>query len=445
MNIKQSCCLVGLCLSMTYMAWAKPMQSTLVDNIVANVDNQIILQSELETAYQQYLSQGGEGEPNLKCKILESLILNKALLVHAKQKGIVVTREEVDQALSRRMQYWVTQAGSEASLAHHFGKSIVAIKNELRKTLQEQLILEKTQAQIIKEVTATPQEVNAFFDALSPQERPYCRAEVVVRQIVQYPKVDQQVTGRLVAQLQALQVRLQNGEHFEDLARAYSQDLGSAPQGGELGFWRLGELAPAYEAAALALQPGEVSEPVETRFGFHLIQLIAREKDRYNSRHILLKTDADKADIGAAKAYLAALRDSILAGKQTFEEAAIASSEDTSTASVGGLLTGGQGGVRMVTDDLPPDVYFAIDQLAPGAISDPIVLSTPDNQKVVSIFLLEERVAPHEANLVQDYAKIQQQLINKKQATALEAWFKEVQANVSIKVAPEYQHCELLK
>ena len=99
----------------------------------------------------------------------------------------------------------------------------------------------------------------------------------------------------------------------------------------------------------------------------------------------------------------------------------------------------------MVTDDLPPDVYFAIDQLAPGAISDPIVLSTPDNQKVVSIFLLEERVAPHEANLVQDYAKIQQQLINKKQATALEAWFKEVQANVSIKVAPEYQHCELLK
>ena len=445
MNIKRSCYLIGLCLSLTYIAQAQSAPGTLVEKIVANVDNQLILQSELETAYQQYLLQGGKEVPDLRCKVLESLILNKALLAKAQQEGIVVTSEEVAQELSRSMQYLVTQAGSEAGLAQCWGKSMEEIKSELRATLKEQLMLERMRAQIIREVSATPQEVQSFFEALPPQERPYYPAEVVVRQIVRYPQVSQQEKDTLVAQLRALQVRLQHGEPFEALAQEYSQDPGSAPQGGELGFWRLGELAPAYEAAALALQPGEVSEPVATPLGFHLIQLIAREKDQYNSRHILRKPNPEMLDLAAAKTYLAQLRAAILAGKVTFEEAASTSSEDSSTASSGGLLTGAHGGVRMVIDDLPPDVFFAVEQLAPGAIADPVVFTAPDNREAVRLLLLEERIPPHQANLAQDYAKIQQLLIDKKRTTALQAWFEGVQASASIKVAPEYQHCELLK
>ena len=446
MNIKRSCYLVGLGLSLTYyMARAQPVPGTLVEKIVANVDNQLILQSELETAYQQYLLQGGQEVPDLKCKVLESLMLNKALLAKAQQEGIVVTSEEVAQELSRRMQYLVTQAGSEAGLAQYWGKSIEEIKSELRAKLKEQQQLERMRAQIIREVSATPQEVQAFFEALPPQEQPYYPAEVVVRQIVRYPQVSQQAKDTLVAQLRALKVRLQHGESFEALAQAYSQDPSSAPQGGELGFWRLGELAPAYEAAALALQPGEVSEPVATPLGFHLIQLIAREKDRYNSRHILRKPTPEMLDLAAAKTYLAQLRAAILAGKVTFEEAAKTSSEDSSTASSGGLLTGAHGSVRRVIDDLPPDVFFAVEQLAPGAIAGPVVFTAPNNQEAVRLLLLEEKIPPHPANLAQDYAKIQQLFIEKKRTTALQAWFKEVQASASIKVAPEYQHCIMLK
>ncbi len=445
MNIKQSCCLIGLGLSMTYMAWAQAPQGTLVDKIVARVDNQIILQSELETACQQYLLPGGQEMPDLMCKVLANLIRNKALLAKAKQEGVVVTSEEVAQELSRRMKYLVTQAGSEAELAQYWGKSIPEIKKELRAQLKEQLMLERMRAQIIREISATPQEVKSFFENLTTQERPYYPAEVVVRQIVRYPQVSQQATDALVAQLKALKRRLQNGERFEALAQTYSQDPGSAPQGGELGFWRLGELAPAYEAAALTLQPGEVSEPVTTQLGVHLIQLIAKDKDRYNSRHILLKPNPAMLDLETAKNYLIQLRSSILASELTFEEAASTSSEAASTASMGGALTGEQGNVSMVIDDLPPDVFFAIEPLAPGGISDPVVFTTSDSQEAVRILLLEEKIAPHQANLAQDYAKIQQLLIDKKRTTALQAWFEGVQASASIEVAPEYQHCSMLK
>jgi peptidyl-prolyl cis-trans isomerase SurA len=248
-----------------------------------------------------------------------------------------------------------------------------------------------------------------------------------------------------MTQLKALKVRLQNGEDFEVLAQEYSQDPGSALQGGDLGFWRLGELDPAYEAAALVLQPGEVSDPVATQFGCHLIQLIVREKDRYNSRHILFKYTPDVLEIEAAKTELAQLRDAILAGEITFEQAAIKSSEDPLTAPSGGLLTGGDAGAKILIDDLPSDVYFAIEQLAPGAISDPMLFTAADGRAAVRIIFLEEKIAPHQINLAQDYAKIQQLLIDKRRTTELQKWFECVKASASIHVAPEYQNWELFK
>jgi len=442
MTIKQRYYLTVFCLVLTRIAWAELPQGTLLDKIIANVDNQIILQSELEAAYQHYLLQGGTEGPDLQCKMLEQLIINKVLLAKAKQEGVVVEEEVIVQALSDKMQQLLARVGSEAKLVQYWGKPIAAIKSEIQETLNEHLTLDRMRVKLTKDISATPQEVKNFFEALPFQERPYYPAEVVVRQIVQYPQVSQQEKDALLAQLKALKVRLQNGEDFEALAREYSQDPSSAPQDGALGFWRLGELVPAYEAAALALQPGEVSDPVITPFGFHLIQLIAREKDRYNSRHILLKLNPEALDIEAAQTKLARLRAAILAGKVTFEQAAKKFSEDLSTASSGGLLTGGYGGTRMLIDALPPDVYFAIEQLAPGAISDPMPFTTADKQEAVRIIFLEARVAPHQANLVQDYAKIQQMLIDKKQADVLQKWLERARASASIYVVPEYQHCK---
>jgi peptidyl-prolyl cis-trans isomerase SurA len=444
MTIKRRYSLIVLCLVLTRVAWAEPPQGTLLDKIIANIDNHIILQSELEAAYQHYLLQGSTEVPDLKCKLLEQLIINKVLLSKAKQEGVVVEKEVVAQALIDRMQHLLAHVGSEEELVQYWGKPIAAIKSEIREKLNEQLTLDRMRNQLIKDISVTPQEVKEFFEALPFQKQPYYPAEVVVRQIVQYPQVSQQEKDTLLARLKALKVRLQNGEDFGTLAQEYSQDPGSAPQGGALGFWRLGELTPAYEAAALALQPGEVSDPVITPFGSHLIQLIDREKDRYNSRHILLKPNPEALDIEAAKTKLAQLRAAILAGKVTFEQAAKNFSEDPAATSSGGLLTGGYGGTRMLIDALPPDVYFSIEQLAPGAISDPMPFTTADEREAVRIIFLEERIAPHQANLVQDYAKIQQMLIDEKRVTVLQKWLERARASASIYVAPEYQHCKPL-
>lgn len=445
MNIKQKCYLVVLCLGVGHVVWAESPQSMLLDKIVANVDNHIILQSELETAYQQYLLQVGKEVPDLKCKILEQLIFNKMLLARAKQEGVVVERETIAQALSGKLQHLLAQVGSEAKLVQYLGKPIEEIKSEIRKNIKEQLILDNMRAQLIKDISVTPQEVKEFFDLLPEQERPYYPAEVAIRQIVRYPQASQQTKETLTTQLKALKVRLQNGEDFEVLAQEYSQDPGSALQGGDLGFWRLGALDPAYEAAALALQPGEVSDPVTTQFGVHLIQLIVREEDRYNSRHILLKYGPDALGIEVVQEQLAQLRADILAGKVTFEQAAIESSEDPLTAPSGGLFTGGDGEARMLIDDLPPDVYFAMEQLPPGAISDPVLFTTADGLEAVVIIFLAEKVAPHQANLVQDYEKMQQLLIDRRRTAELQKWVERVKASISIYVAPEYQNCALFQ
>jgi peptidyl-prolyl cis-trans isomerase SurA len=445
MNFKQKCYLVVLCLGLARVVWAESPQNTLLDKIIANVDNQIILQSELETSYQQYLLQVGKEVPDLKCKILEQLILNKMLLARAKQEGIVVEREIIAQTLSDRMQYLLAQVGSEAKLVQYLGKPIEEIRSELREKIKEQLMLDNMRVQLIKDISVTPQEVKEFFDLLPEQEKPYYPAEVAVRQIVRYPQASQQAKETLIAQLKALKVRLQNGENFETLAQEYSQDPDSAPQGGDLGFWRLGELDPAYEAAALALQPGDVSDPVATQFGYYLIQLIVREQDRYNSRHIMLKYTPEVLEIEAAKTELAQLRDAILAGEITFEQAAIKSSADPLTAPNGGLLTGGDGGAKILIDDLPSDVYFAIEQLTPGAISDPMLFTAANDREAVRIIFLEEKIAPHQINLMQDYAKIQQLLIDRRRVAELQKWIERVKASASIYVAPEYQDCVLFR
>ena len=298
---------------------------------------------------------------------------------------------------------------------------------------------------IVNDLSVTPTEVKAFFAKLPTDSLPYYSSEVEVRQIVRYPTLSQQDKAAIVERLKALKARIQAGEQFEQLAKQYSEDPGSASSGGELGFWKLGVLAPEYEAAALALQPGEVSDPVATQFGFHLIQLIARDKDRYNSRHILIRPDATALDLEKAKTYLNKLCTSILQGDITFEKAAQESSEDALTAPRGGLLTGGSGGVRMAIDDLPPDVFFAVDHLAPGTISEPVEFTTPDNRQAVRILFLKDKVAPHQANLEQDYEKLQQMALNAKRSTALQAYFESMKADASIDVAPEYQHCMLLK
>lgn len=422
--------------------WALPSPNILLDRTIATVDGQIILQSELEAIYQQYVWQG-EGEvPNLKCKLLEQLILNKMLLAAAVQEKVSVDAKEVTYVLDSKMQELLEQTGSEENLVQYWGKPIEAIQSELKEVLEEQLLLRKMRDRIERDISGTPKEVSAFFEALPMQERPFYPTEVVLRQIVKYPQVSPQAKDTLIAQLKLLKVRLQNGEDFKDLAQEYVQDLASISQV-DLGLRRLGELDTAYETAALALQPGELSDPVVTPSGFYLIQLVVREKDRYHSRCILLKPNVEALDIAGVRAQLTQLRANVLKGKLTFEQAAIDTSEDQATATNGGLLTAKNGSIRIAVDDLPPDIYFIIDEMAPGAVADPMLFTTAEGRTAVRILTLEEKIAPHQANLALDYTKIQQLYMDEKRVAALQKWGERAKESTKVTIIPDYQCCDL--
>lgn len=432
-------------MGLTSSAIAEPQQGTLVDKIIARVDNQVILRSELEEALQQCQAQGGPLGPDLKCRILSRMLFDKTLLARAQAEGVSVAKAHIEAKYNHIMQELLSQLGSEAMIAQRMGKPIQALKEAIRESIEEQLIIEQMKEKIIGDLSVTPKEVQVFFDELPADMLPYCPAAVEVRQIIRYPTPSQQDKESIIEQLQALKARTQAGEKFEQLAKQYSEDPDTAIRGGELGFRRLGELAPAYEAAALALKPGEISDPIETPFGFHLIQMIARQKHHYNTRHILIKPSASAPNLPETIAHLDSIRESILAGHTTFEAAAKQYSQDIATASQGGLLTSAHGGTRIPIDDLPTDVFFAVHKLVPGTIAEPTPLTVAPGKQAVRILYLKEKAPSHPANLQQDYEKIAQMALAAKKVTALEEWFKNTQAEVFIKIDPDYQDYVILK
>jgi len=307
------------------------------------------------------------------------------------------------------------------------------------------MTIERIRAKIIEDISIMPSEVKRFFHNLPADSLPYYPSEVEVKQLVKEPYISKNQKAVIIERLKALKTRIQQGEDFAILAKEYSEDLGTAGSGGELGFWKLGELAPTYEAAALMLEPEEISEPIETEFGFHLIQLIQRKGNRYNSRHILMKPSAEVLDFDGVLNYLDSIRTVILNGDITFEKAAKTWSEDPVTAKKGGSLTNAAGSVRIPVDELPSEIFFSVDTLSPGNITTPVLFKTENGKQAARLLFLKARIDAHPINLKQDYEKICQMALNAKKATALNTWFTEVRHTIFVVLDADYQHCQLLK
>lgn len=427
-------------------AWAQPRSQTL-DKIVAKVDNQIILKSEVELGYLQAVQQGEKVPPgtDLRCKILETLVVNKLLLAKAELDSVRVESKQTEDELTRRMNYMIASIGSKEKLENYYGKSVEQFKSELRKQVHDQLVVRKMQESITKDLKVTPAEVRRFFNDIPKDSLPYFSKEVEVGQIVKYAKVSRTRKAEARQKILKLRERIQNGESFEDLAKIYSDDPGSANQGGNLGFWGRGVMAPEFEAAALRLKKGEMSEPVETQFGFHLIELLDRRGDEYNSRHILIKPSTSGLSLDEPRAYLDSLRRMVLADSISFEKAAKEHSDDQATKQSGGFFTDQATNTsRVPLENLDPVVFFTIDTMQVGRISAPLVYRSEDGKEGMRILYFKSKTAPHEANLRDDYQKIQNAALSRKKADALSTWFEKTRSEVYISVDPEYNSCKLL-
>ena len=290
---------------------------------MAVVGNNIILRSDIEKNYNQALAQGEAPSNDMKCYIFDQLLVQKLLINQAAIDSVTVSDNQVETELDKRMRYFIKQIGSQEKLEEYFHSTIVQLKDELRTNIRDQITVQTMQQKITKDITASPNDVRHFFQSIPKDSVPYIPAEMEIAQIVKRPPISAEEKKAVRAQLEDYRQTIINGGDFAVYAALYSEDKGTAKRGGELGFFERGSMVPEFEAAAFNLKPGEISQIVETKFGFHILQLIERRGEQINVRHILLQPKISDADINKTVELLDSIRQKINEGAITFEDAAL--------------------------------------------------------------------------------------------------------------------------
>ncbi len=425
-------------------ARAQSGEGVIIDEIIAKVDNYIVLKSELEKAYLNYLSSGNQAAPDTKCRILAQLISGKLMVAKAEIDSVIVNDFEVDNQLQRRMQVILSQyGGTEEQFEQYYGKSMEELQAEIRDQVKEQMVVQRMQETITADVSVTPSEVRKFFNQIPRDSLPFFSTEMEVSQIVRIPEPNDKIKTQIREQLAVLRSRALQGESFEALAKEYSQGP-SGPNGGNLGWASRGMMAPEYEANALKLKPGEISEPFETSFGIHIVQLLERRGNEYNSRHIIIIPEPSEEDVMGAEKYLDSLRTRIMEDTLTFTSLAREYSDDKLTSSSGGFFTDSQGSLRVAAEEMDPVIYLALDSMEVGSISQPMRFRTLEEKEAVRILFYKSKLPPHQANLKDDWQKIQNAALNEKKNRILNEWFNKARNDVFINLDDEYDYCGIV-
>ncbi|MBC8155001.1 MAG: peptidylprolyl isomerase [Bacteroidetes bacterium] len=442
MNTKKiTCGLLGL-LSWLMMPTAGA-QTVSLNRIIAKVDNYYVLSSDLEESLQSYVAQNQT--PPQKCQLLESLVINKMMLAKAEIDSVVVDDKLVDNQLDSRMSYMAQQFGSEKNIVEAYGKSLEMLKSELRTQVRDQMTVKKMQDQITEKMKVTPNDVRKFFNQIPKDSLPYMPAEVEIGQIVRFAKVTKEQKEALRARLLAVKERIIAGEDFGKLAKEMSEDVGSAQNNGDLGFAKRGMMVAPFEGAALKLKPNEMSDVIESDFGFHLIQLIETRGAEYHARHILLRPDYNRLDLTEPTRFLDSLRQQIQIDSVKFAKAAKDYSEDKGTADAGGLLRDAQSGSSRLAMDgtMEYALFTMLDTMKVNAITAPMPYRTEDGKSAVRILYYKSKVDSHTANFKLDFEKLQNIVLTNKKNRAIDEWFRKSVSDVFISVDPEYQGCRI--
>lgn len=429
-------CIALVCI--TCIGFAQPKT---VDKIIGVAGNKIILLSELEQQYAQYIAQGNYANPAMRSQIFNQLMTNKMLLYHAMLDSVEVSESQVEEQLDRRFAYFIGQFGGEKELEKYYNKSIIELKEEFRPTIKDQLLVQQMQGKVTKNSSVTPEDVRNYFESIPKDSLPLINTEVEYAQITATVAYNEESKTTCKAKLEEYRQRVLKGEDFGALAVLYSLDKGSAKNSGELGFMNRGDLVPEYEAAAFKLKPGEVSAIVESKFGYHIIQMIERRGEKFNTRHILLRpqiTDDDNIRVANFLDSIAAL---IKNDSMTFSEAAIKFSDDNETRFNGGKIVNPQSGsTRFETDQVEPSTFFQLDQLQPGQMTKVLTYTAADGKTGYRILMLLNRTVPHVANLKDDYQRLQGVASSEKETKALDEWIARKKGSTYFRMDDEFKN-----
>ncbi len=432
-----------LFLSLILTVNTQAQQQQLADQIVAHVNDNIILKSEVDQSVADYMRQAQvQGQQvqfseQLWFDFLESAIDNYLLLEKAQLDSITVSEEEVELRMDQRIQQLIRQAGSEQALEQAFGKSLLQLRADFRSDFREQMIANKVQQQKMQSISITRPEVNEFFESIPKDSLPTIPEQVALSQIVIVPPAKGDAEKRAFEFAQQLRDSIvTHGKSIEELARRHSDDQGSARRGGLLPLMGLDELVSEYSAAASALQPGGISKVVETQFGYHVIRLNRRVGDQIETNHILISVDSEELDEDYAIERLNAIRDSIMSNPDVkFADVARQLSEDPSTANLGGKIFDPQSGERLIPlNRLDPAMYRVVLLMdEEGYISEPKSFNLQSqNKKAYRIVRLDRQVPEHIANLKQDYERIKNIALQQKQYRIMQQWMKELREDIYV-------------
>ncbi len=421
----------------------KAQNDSIIDNVVAVVGSEIVLKSEVEEQLMQMKARGIYGAGNERCNIFEQLLFQKLLITQAKLDSIEVTENQVNDDIERRLQGFIQEIGGEQQLEDYFGKSILEIKQDFKPIVREQLLAQKEQQEITGDVKITPSEVKAFFKSIPADSLPIVNATYEIAQIVIEPKISKAEKEAVKKKLENLRQRILKGENFSTLAVLYSDDKASAKNGGELGFINKGDLVKEFAATAYTLKEGEISDIVETEFGYHIIQLIEKRGSQVNVRHILMipKVSADAKY--KAKQKLDSIARLIRLDSLTFGEAAMRFSEDEDTRKNEGLMVNPYTGTsKFEIKQIDPATNYALRKLKVGEISSPFEAKNSKGKTVFKIIYKKAENKAHTINLKEDYQQIQDMALADKKQKVIKEWVEKKQKQIYIKVSPSFKNCK---
>lgn len=418
-------------------------EKKLIDKVVAQVGSELILLSDVENEYNYMANVQKVEDENIKCMLLEQIMASKILVTQAKLDSLEATDPEVEAQLDARMDQILRQMGGDEQLFEdYYGKTVAEMKNIYRDDIKSKILTEKMQAQLISNIQITPSEVVEFFNSIPADSLPYFNSEVEVGEIILKPEVNATEKRKAREKLEGIRQQIiEENADFAALAKKHSDDYGSGRQGGDLGWQKRGTFVPEFEAAAYSLKKGEYSEIVETEFGYHFIQLMERRGNTIKSRHILVKPDITDEDIERAREKLDSIRSLIVDDSLDFTRAVkMFSDENVPSYHNNGRMTNPvTQSTFFETKDLSPEVYFAIEDLNVGDLSEVLEITGPTGETMFQLIKLISKTRPHKASLKEDYSKIQNYAKESKKNEFINKWLTSKIKETYFFIDPSYQ------
>ncbi len=451
-TMKKLSLLLVMLLCMQFTAHAQALDNV-VDEVIWVVGDEAILKSDVEGLRRDPTWSQISGNPY--CVIPERLAIQKLFLHQAAIDSVEVTDAQVNSTVEERINDWVLTAGSREKLEEYMGMPMSQIREELFSRYKDEMIVAQMRDQLTENVKVSPAEVRRYFRDMPEDSLPLIPAEVEVELVVHHPDIPQEEIDRVKDELRGYAERVQNGSSsFSTLAILYSEDPGSARQGGEMDYVGRAMLDPAFASVAFALnEPGKISKVVESEYGFHIIQLIDKRGDKIKVRHILRTPQVSQEDVELTIARLDSIADDIRNEKFTFEEAATFISDDKDTKSNHGLLTNMKytdDGQRIRTSkfemselaNISSELARVVEGMEVGEISKAFKMVYTNMKTVCAIVKLKSRVKAHRASLTEDFQVLQNIVLNQKKEELLVNWIKDKQKTTYVRINENWRDCD---